>query len=333
MDIQNTLHNILLTEDIDNEEALAIKIYELREEMLEYFNKNAEYNYWEVNDIYDNCIILENDDGEYIEIFVHLDTLDSNPYYTINEANTKYETLEDVNNNKFWVNFDDEDFDDEDFEAEGDYFIKYGRGDVVFFDTIEEAKEWQVANIWEDNYEDYAQDDPTDETNPVRYDWEEINEDSYLLEFVMFDKNNEKYDTDTSDGAGWFIQKSGRLNEDKEEIVSANKQKFIDFCSNKIEDLGDIMIDEISYHIIMHTEGIREFSDLRIIADLDNYEFENLVAINKAGAIVINTPMIDYNEYAASMQFDKIDQRFYDSLMNYWDDLNMDERIEDESEE
>lgn len=111
--------------------------------------------------------------------------------------------------------------------------------------------------------------------------------------------------------------------------ISPQKQKFIDYCKDKIEDLGDIEIDDQQYHKLMHTEGIREFEDLYIIADLDDYESENLIAINNENKIVIDTPMIDQNGYAATMQFDKIDKRFYDILMDYWDDLYMDEMIEE----
>ena len=128
------------------------------------------------------------------------------------------------------------------------------------------------------------------------------------------------------------------LLEDYEEdkTISPQKQKFIDYCKDKIEDLGDIEIydedyeENVQYHKIMHTEGIREFNDLYIIANFDDYENENLIAINNENKIVINTPMIDCNGYAATMQFDKIDKQFYDQLMDYWDDIYMDEIIEEE---
>ena len=161
--------------------------------------------------------------------------------------------------------------------------------------------------------------------NEVIYDSGFSKED--LIDNEEFDA--EEFDENLSLMEVTMKKLSENLEEDKE-VVSNYKQKFIDFCSDKIEDLGDVMIDETPYHVIMHTEGIREFTDLRIIADLDNYEFENLVAINEDDKIVINTPMIDFNEYAATMQFDVIDEKFYNNLMNNWEDLNMNERISDE---
>lgn len=51
----------------------------------------------------------------------------------------------------------------------------------------------------------------------------------------------------------------------------------------------------------MHAEGIREFEDLYIIVDLDDYEDENLKTINNKNKIVIDIPMIDCNGYAGTM--------------------------------
>lgn len=127
--------------------------------------------------------------------------------------------------------------------------------------------------------------------------------------------------------------------EENLDTISENKQKFIDFCADKITDLGDVMIEDsrqkedIPHHVIMHSDGVRQFENVRIIADLENPNFENLMCIDENNNIVINTPMIDYNEYAASLQFDLIDEKFYDYLMNYWDDLYMDERMNDELNE
>ena len=96
-----------------------------------------------------------------------------------------------------------------DYNTDGKYVITYGRGDSIFFNSLEDAKAWQVKNIWNDDYANYQIEDPEDEDNPVRYDWEDIRgetDGNYLYEFVMYDKNGNKYNTDTTDGAGWFIQ-------------------------------------------------------------------------------------------------------------------------------
>lgn len=122
-------------------------------------------------------------------------------------------TNEDYNYDSNWKNDLEETYNKltelNDYNTDGKYVITYGRGDSIFFNSLEDAKAWQVKNIWNDDYANYQIEDPEDEDNPVRYDWEDIREETdgnYLYEFVMYDKNGNKYDTDTTDGAGWFIQ-------------------------------------------------------------------------------------------------------------------------------
>lgn len=145
-----------------------------------------------------------------------------------------------------------------------------------------------------------------------------------------------EYETESKDLTKTLQEMALLEDYEEDKTISPQKQKFIDYCKDKIEDLGDVEIydedyeENIQYHRLMHTEGIREFNDLYIIANFDDYENENLIAINNENKIVINTPMMDCNGYASTMQFDKIDKKFYDQLMDYWDDIYMDEMIEEE---
>lgn len=124
------------------------------------------------------------------------------------------------------------------------------------------------------------------------------------------------------------------LEEDLESTVNL-KQKFIDYCSDKLEEMGNIEIDEMIYKKIMHSEGIRQFNDVYVIA---NFEDESERAdyfkvIDNTNTLVINTPMIDHNYYASTLQFDKIDKEFYNNILKYWDDYNMEEMMQDNFED
>ena len=132
---------------------------------------------------------------------------------------------------------------------------------------------------------------------------------------------------------GPFIRKDGKVIKESEESISPQKQKFIDYCKDKLEVMDKVAIfdmyrDKTVYNKIMHTPHLREFDDLTIIADFDT-DLDNLIAIDNTNTIVIDTPMINPNIYAGRMEFDKIDKEYYNMLLKYWDDLYMDENIED----
>ena len=167
-------------------------LFDAVEELLTYLNKHTNYN-WDKEEVYDNCVVTDTED-DYIEVFVNVNSNNKTITYTIDDNDElEIQSLEELVNNLPTIESDD------------NYIISYGRGDVEEFDSLEDAKEWQVENIFEDLQ------DEDDEEAPVRYDWEDISKETdgeYLYEFVMFDKDNEKIDTDTSDGSGWFIQKA-----------------------------------------------------------------------------------------------------------------------------
>ena len=196
-------------------------------------------------------------------------------------------------------------------ESETDYI-------EVFVDIKDGNKIYTVDNYSYNSLEELVKNMPvlfTDEDEDYDYDsnWEDLDESKDLTKTLH----------------------EMALLEDYEDDISPQKQKFIEFCKDKIKDLGDIEIydetaeENVQYHKIMHTEGIREFNDLYIVANFEEYD-ENLKAINSENKMVIDTPMIDCNGYAATMQFDEIDQEYYHTLLEYWNDLYMDEIIEEE---
>lgn len=271
------------------EESKEDDIFDAREELIDYLNKNTKYE-WDANESYDNCAITESE-TDYIEVFV--DIKDGNKIYTVD--NYSYNSLEELVKN-MPVLFTDE---DEDYDYDSNW---------------EDEEEYQA-----DTELDKKKTDKFNNEGPASFD--------SLKKLGIFDKKESKDVTET-------LHEMALL-EDYEDDISPQKKKFIEFCKDKIKDLGDVEIydetleENVQYHIIMHTEGIREFNDLYIIANFDDYENENLIAINNENKIVINTPMMDCNGYASTMQFDKIDKKFYDQLMDYWDDIYMDEMIEE----
>lgn len=113
------------------------------------------------------------------------------------------------------------------------------------------------------------------------------------------------------------------------------KKIFQNYCKDRITNLGKVELpdaiweDEMNtWDIVMTADTIREFSDLRIINNIELNEEDNLIAIDKDNKIVFNTPMLTSIGYAARMEFDKIDEKYYDNLMKYWDDINFEEWME-----
>ena len=75
------------------------------------------------------------------------------------------------------------------------YGIAYGRGELAEFYSLQDAKDWQVANIF-----DYDSEAGT-------YDWvEEDIDDEHLLRFQMYDYDGDEIEADITDGAGWYIE-------------------------------------------------------------------------------------------------------------------------------
>lgn len=312
-------------------------IFNAREELINYLNQNTKYE-WDANESYDNCAITESE-TDYIEVFV--DIKDGNKIYTVD--NYSYNSLEELVKN-MPVLFTDE---DEDYDYNSNWEdldeSKNDKNLDWIYDENEKLYHCEIDNWYFNIYEledgtynlivDYDEDelqdldDIFDTLEEAKKKAQEIFNKG-ISEYNDTDFAGFEYETESKDLTKTLYEMA--LLEDYEDDISPQKQKFIEFCKDKIEDLGDIEIDEQQYHKLMHTEGIREFEDLYIVADLDNYENENLIAINNENKIVINTPMIDCNGYAGTMQFDKIDKKFYDQLMDFWDDIYMDEMIEED---
>lgn len=105
------------------------------------------------------------------------------------------EKVEDYNIKKLLNVFNMEDFKSNTHTTIKPYYIMYGRGDIIEFNTLKDAKQWQVDHIYKDYRKDGAK----------FYKWQYV-DDGY--EFILLDKYKEEIDCDKTDGAGWFIEKN-----------------------------------------------------------------------------------------------------------------------------
>lgn len=326
------------------EESKEDDIFNAREELINYLNQNTKYE-WNANESYDNCAITESE-TDYIEVFV--DIKDGNKIYTVD--NYSYNSLEElVKNMPVLFTDEDEDYDYDSNWEDLDESINDKNLDWIY-DENEKLYHCEIDNWYFNIYEledgtynlivDYDEDelqdldDIFDTLEEAKKKAQEIFNKG-ISEYNDTDFAGFEYETESKDLTETLQEIALLEDYEEDKTISPQKQKFIDYCKDKIEDLGDIEIydedyeENVQYHKIMHTEGIREFNDLYIVANFEEYD-ENLKAINSENKMVIDTPMIDCNGYAATMQFDKIDQEYYHTLLEYWNDLYMDEIIEEE---
>lgn len=115
------------------------------------------------------------------------------------------------------------------------------------------------------------------------------------------------------------------------------KQKFIDYAKGKVKDLGNqsyidpVWEEEISEKVLM-ISNIRNYKDLKVVADLQEYD-EPLKALDENGKLVIKTQQYDAQMLAADLMFSAIDTEFYNNLVEYWNELPMDEYMQNNEEE
>jgi hypothetical protein len=117
------------------------------------------------------------------------------------------------------------------------------------------------------------------------------------------------------------------------EHISDYKQKFIDFCKDKVKDLGklttvseDDPTEQETYEILYTSKSYKQAQPLAYIL---NNEDEYLMVANEEGEVFINSPMCSPEEDILELDFDEISTNYYEYILDYWDDLDMDARIED----
>lgn len=117
------------------------------------------------------------------------------------------------------------------------------------------------------------------------------------------------------------------------EHISDYKQKFIDFCKDKVTDLGKLTIvseddptEQETYEILYTSKSYKQAQPLAYTL---NNEDGYLMVANEEGEVFINSPMCSPEEDLIELDFDEISTSYYEYILEYWDDLDMDARIED----
>ena len=118
-----------------------------------------------------------------------------------------------------------------------------------------------------------------------------------------------------------------------DEANSPAKQKFIEYCKDKIEDdLGKelVTVDDIQANVnIVMLDRIRNFGLCKVLDPSDCFEEplsidSEYASFVKENGEFVSTPMISTVGLAARMEFEKISKSFYRDILKYWDDFYMD---------
>lgn len=110
-----------------------------------------------------------------------------------------------------------------------------------------------------------------------------------------------------------------------EDQSKSNKESFIAYAKPRIKELNTIEYDDEDCELLMQGD-IREFTDCNIIRLEDDPE--TFAWIDKNGEYH-STPMYTPHQYAADMFFNFISQDYYNEILEYWDDLDMDEIMDE----
>lgn len=118
------------------------------------------------------------------------------------------------------------------------------------------------------------------------------------------------------------------------EEVNTYKQRFIDYCKGKVEDLGTIVAkdkDDEDFNeelpVAMIDNHYEQAKPAYILIPDPDYD-DRLVISDKDGNVFIDSPMSNVVGEAQEMTFDKIDTEFYNNVLEYWDELYMDDALE-----
>ena len=116
---------------------------------------------------------------------------------------------------------------------------------------------------------------------------------------------------------------------------SKYKQRFIDYCKDKVKDLGQVtnMSEEDiesnsladNLNICLIEPEFRGDKDVRVLSDDDG----GCICVNQSGEIIFNGgAMWSIDAQAMDYTFTAIDTEFYNNLLEYWDELYLDDVME-----
>lgn len=125
-----------------------------------------------------------------------------------------------------------------------------------------------------------------------------------------------------------------RKKDAKKEAVSTQQEKFINYCKDKIQDLGTTFVEYYDRKVnvkVAFTQEIRDYGMCKILEPNDCYELLDIegdsIAFVKENGEFIATPMTTADILVARLEFNAIDKSFYEDTLKYWEDLNMDENL------
>ena len=106
-----------------------------------------------------------------------------------------------------------------------------------------------------------------------------------------------------------------------EEISSDEaKQKFIDFCKDKVKDLGTIDAnDGNTYKILLTSDSYKQAQPEAYLSQDEDY----LIVIDKSGEVVINSNMGTIMTDVGELDFTAIDTELYNEILDNWEDYDL----------
>lgn len=131
------------------------------------------------------------------------------------------------------------------------------------------------------------------------------------------------------------IERESKSVKTESDESSKYKQRFIDYCKDKVKDLGQVtnMSEEDiesnsladNLNICLIEPEFRGDKDVRVLSDDDG----GCICVNQSGEIIFNGgAMWSIDAQAMDYTFTAIDTEFYNNLLEYWDELYLDDVME-----
>ena len=120
-----------------------------------------------------------------------------------------------------------------------------------------------------------------------------------------------------------------------EKEKSNYKQLFMDYCKDKIKNLGNITVDEE----IMEDNYINDTKILYVLPNVRGCEYVNVLRDDEGGAIWVSPEgnivleaggMASANDDIVELKFTAIDKEYYEEILKYWSEYYFDEMMERE---
>ncbi len=126
------------------------------------------------------------------------------------------------------------------------------------------------------------------------------------------------------------------------ESEDSNKEAFIAYCKDKIKDLGTVEVEtedwdsdeedakkKVNIRVdLINAEGNYVLNNEDCMNELDTDGEGGVYYFPKTEEILFTGPMDNWNDNINKLDFQAISKTCYDNVLEYWDDLNMDEEMD-----